>query len=108
MQREEGLYIIKHLNLHKGSKDFDVGCGTGYLAKVLADLVGPDGKVVAIHSDVDRLMFARKKYSSTNLEYHEGCAEDLHGAGYDVIFSKEVLLGERFGLFPPESLCYIE
>ena len=90
VQREEGLNIIKHLNLQKGSKVLDVGCGTGYLSKVLADLVGPDGKVVAIDPDVDRLMLARKKYPATNLEYHEGCAEDLPGRGYDVIFSNEV------------------
>ena len=91
VQREEGLNIIKLLNLQKASKVLDVGCGTGYLAKVLSDLVGPDGKVVAIDPDVDRLMLARKKYPAANLEYHEGCAEDLPGGGYDVIFSNEVL-----------------
>ena len=53
--------------------------------------MGPDGKVVAIDSYVDRLMLARKKYPATNLEYHEGYAEDLPGRGYDVIFSNEVL-----------------
>ena len=51
--------------------------------------MGPDGKVVAIDPDVDRLMLARKKYPATNLEYHVGCAEDLPGRGYDVIFSNE-------------------
>ena len=91
VQREEGLNLIKHLNLQKGSKVLDVGCGTSYLAKVLADLVRPDGKVVAINPDADRLMLAIKKYSATNLEYHEGCAEDLPGRGYDVIFSNQVL-----------------
>ena len=90
VQREEGLNLIKHLNLQKGSKVLDVGCGTGYLSKVLADLVGPDGKVVAIDPDVDRLMLARKKYPAINLEYRKGCAEDLPGRGYDVIFSNEV------------------
>ena len=90
-QREEGINIIKHLNLQRGSKVLDVGCGTGYLAKILSDLVGPGGKVVAIDPDADRLVLARKKYPATNLEYHEGCAEDLPGGGYDVIFSNEVL-----------------
>ena len=51
---------------------------------------GPDGKVVAIDPDVDRLMLAGKKYPDTNLEYHEECAENLLGRGYDAI-SNEVI-----------------
>ena len=91
VQREESLNIIKYLNLQKGNKVLDIDCGTGYLAKVLSDLVGPDCQVVVIDPDVDRFILAKKIYPATNLEYHEGCTEDLPGRGYDVIFLNEVL-----------------
>ena len=44
-QREHGLNLLKLISLEKGSKVLDFGCGTGYLTKVIADLLGPEGKV---------------------------------------------------------------
>ena len=51
-----------------------MGCGTGKLSKVFADLVGPEGQVVAIDPDTERLKIAREK----------------HDADYDLIFSNFV------------------
>jgi predicted O-methyltransferase YrrM len=45
LQREDGLYLMEKLALERGSKILDLGCGTGYLTKILADRVGPEGKV---------------------------------------------------------------
>ena len=44
-QREDGLSLIDLLDIKRGMKVLDLGCGTGYLTKVLADKVGPNGKV---------------------------------------------------------------
>lgn len=44
-QREVGLYLMEKLAPVVGSKVLDLGCGTGYLTKVLADRVGSEGKV---------------------------------------------------------------
>ena len=44
-QREVGLYLMGKLAPAVGSKVLDLGCGTGYLTKVLADRMGPEGKV---------------------------------------------------------------
>ena len=46
IQREGGHKIIDLLAPKKGMKILDLGCGTGYFSKFLADLVGPDGQVV--------------------------------------------------------------
>ena len=44
-QREDGFNLMDLLCLEEGSKVLDLGCGTGYLTKVLANRVGQSGKV---------------------------------------------------------------
>ena len=44
-QREDGVNLLGFLGIEKGSKVLDLGCGTGYLTKVIADCVGSTGKV---------------------------------------------------------------
>ena len=75
----------------KGSKVLDLGCGTGFLAKVLAEFVGPEGLVVAIDPDMDRLAVAKRKYQASNLEFLEGSANAIPGGDYDLVFSNHVL-----------------
>ena len=47
-QREDGQTLMKHLSLETGSKILDLGCGAGYLTKILAEIIGPDGKASII------------------------------------------------------------
>ena len=42
--KEEGENLIKCLSIEKGSKVLHLGCATGQLTKIIADLVGPTGK----------------------------------------------------------------
>ena len=44
-QKKAGLDLICILDPSKGLNILDLGCGTGFLTKVLADRVGPFGKV---------------------------------------------------------------
>ena len=44
-QRDTGLRLIELLDPKPGYKVLDLGCGTGYLTKTLADQVGHEGKV---------------------------------------------------------------
>ena len=67
-----------------------MGCGTGKLSKVFADLVGPEGQVVAIDPDTERLKIAREKHDAPNIAYIEADAEHLPGVDYDLIFSNFV------------------
>ena len=52
-----------------GDAILDVGCGTGELSAYLADLVGPEGKVVAVDPDKERVLLAQQSYSDVK-NYH--------------------------------------
>ena len=43
LQKGIGQRMIDMLALEKGSTVLDLGCGTGYLTKVLSEKVGPEG-----------------------------------------------------------------
>ncbi len=93
-QREAGHKIVDLIAPKKGMKILDLGCGTGYFSKFLADLVGPDGQVVGVDPDGERLKVARNKYTASNLKYIEGGIEKISESdyeSYDIVFSNYVL-----------------
>jgi ubiquinone/menaquinone biosynthesis C-methylase UbiE len=55
----------------------DVGAGTGLLTPRAAELVGPDGDVLAIDNSVDALEHLRAKTAAPNVTYLIGCADIL-------------------------------
>ena len=61
-QREEGFRLMKQLAPEKSSRVLDIGCGTGYLTKALADLVGPQGKVSSLSLGVLILQQCSKRF----------------------------------------------
>ena len=57
-QREIGKSLMNDVEIHRGDVILDLGCGTGELSAYLAELVGQDGRVVAVDPDVNRLQVA--------------------------------------------------
>ena len=50
-----------------------MGCGTGHVSKYIADIVGPDGQVVAIDPDEERIKIAQDNYKEdSHLQFHVG------------------------------------
>ncbi len=91
LQKEHGLALISDLSIKTGYKILDLGCGTGFLSKELATVVGPEGCVVALDNDANRLRVARSIYSAGNLNFVEGrCEDPLPEEGYDLILSNYV------------------
>ena len=78
-----------------GEASLDLGCGTGELSAYLAEVVGPEGKVVAVDQDKERLLLAQKSYGEVkNLSFVQGNASKFPGIGsesYDIIFSNHVI-----------------
>lgn len=90
-QRIIGTKIIQDLEIREGSTVLDLGCGTGYLTKMLSERVGPQGKVVAVDPDGERLAIARTKYHSGNIEYLQADDKTFPLGEYDIVFSNIVI-----------------
>ena len=91
-QAESGLDLINKFPPAKGSRVLDLGCGTGYLTSVLAERVGPTGRVTGIDPDKERIQLAQYKYGAiSNLEFLEGNSEELPSGQYNFVFSNYVM-----------------
>ena len=99
-QREHGKILIDVIEIHRGHAILDLGCGTGELSAYLSELVGQDGRVVAVDPDSYRVEVARESHREVkNLAFHEGSSASFPGMGsetYDIVFSNFVLHWIRF------------
>ena len=72
-QYKSGCALIDKLNMSRGAKVLDMGCGTGHVSKYIADIVGPEGQVVAVDPDEERIKIARGQYKDVgHLQFHVG------------------------------------
>ena len=89
------MFIETDVCPQAGDAILDLGCGTGELSAYLAELVGPEGKVVGVDPDKERILLAQQSYSAVkNLSFVEGNASNFPGIGsesYDIIFSNYVI-----------------
>lgn len=79
-----------------GMKVLDLGSGAGDVALLVADLVGPQGRVVGVDSDPRILETARARVHAagwTTVEFREGDIEhpDLE-AGFDAVVGRWILM----------------
>lgn len=71
-----------------GDRVLDVGCGGGYLARVLAAAVGPDGRVTGIDPSAAAVGYARRR-APASCSFAVGAAQrlDLPDRSFDVVTS---------------------
>ncbi|MEM3734271.1 MAG: protein-L-isoaspartate(D-aspartate) O-methyltransferase [Nitrososphaerales archaeon] len=78
--------MLEALELRRGLKVLEVGCGSGYSAALMAEIVGSNGRVVSIERIPELVEFAKR---------------NLANVGYsDVV---EVILGDGCLGYPPRS-----
>ena len=90
-QKKTGQTLVKFSRVKRGEKVLDLGCGTGHLAAVLSEVVGPEGRVVAVDPDGERVKIAREKYSRPNIEFLVADDQTFPGDSYNLIFGHFVV-----------------
>ena len=86
----DGMKLIDVLSPKEGDKVLDIGCGTGELTRVLAERVGPGGKVIGVDPDKEMLKVANEKYGKSNLEFLEGNSENFPENQYAMVYCNYV------------------
>lgn len=80
-QEERPQLVLDALEVKKGQAVADLGCGSGYYAFRMAELVGGEGKVFAVDIEPRMLDFVRQRAERervTNITTVRATAEDPH------------------------------
>ena len=89
------LELLDRVGLIRGMKCLDIGCGGGHVAILMADIVGPDGRVIGTDTDAEILALARKDAEAANVanvefQQADACACLWHGE-FDVAYARFLL-----------------
>ena len=90
-QREVGRKLISKLSIPKGAKILDLGCGTGETTTDLSEVVGPEGTIVAVDPDPERIKLAKEKNARANIKFVMGSDQTFPEDQYDVVFMNCVI-----------------
>lgn len=85
--------LVDAADLRPGERVLDVGTGTGVVARLAAEAVGPSGRVVGLDISQDFLAVAEAVAGDLPIEWLHGDAQDLPApdASFDVVLSQQVL-----------------
>jgi arsenite methyltransferase len=79
-QFQKGQTLIEMMKIKSGDSVLDIGCGTGWQAVNVSEIIGPSGKLTCIDPSSYRIELSRKKFSVDSLNsvrFIVGQAEDL-------------------------------
>jgi ubiquinone/menaquinone biosynthesis C-methylase UbiE len=81
--------LIHAAGIQPGQRVLDVGCGTGYFARLLADRVGSEGLVVGVDASPEMIDYASRRSRASNCRFELGTAESLGfpSEHFDVVVS---------------------
>jgi SAM-dependent methyltransferase len=112
------LDLVNEAGLRPGERVLDVGCGTGTIARLAAERVGPNGRVSALDVNAAMLSVARSLPSANPIKWYETAAESvpLPDNSFDVVFcgislqffaDKTAALREMRRVLKPGGRAYI-
>ena len=71
--------LLEAAGLAPGMRVLDLGSGAGNVARLAAELVGPDGAVVGVEKDPEAVELAQRHTGTPNVEFRVGDAQTLYG-----------------------------
>ncbi len=86
--------LLETVGLAPGMRVLDLGSGAGNVARLAAELVGPDGAVVGVEKDPEAVELARRHTDAPNIEFRVADAQTLYGieGGFDAVTGRLILL----------------
>jgi ubiquinone/menaquinone biosynthesis C-methylase UbiE len=86
--------LLEKAGLAPGMRVLDLGSGSGNVARLAAELVGPDGQVVGIERDPEAVKLAQRRTDAGNVEFRVGDVQTLEGVedGFDAVVGRLVIM----------------
>ncbi len=88
--------VLQQAGIRPGMRVADLGCGTGMVTQLLAELVGPTGQVIGVDFSGAQIKQARELLppTLTNVTFIEGSATDtgLNPESFDLVYCRFLLI----------------
>jgi ubiquinone/menaquinone biosynthesis C-methylase UbiE len=86
--------LLRAAGLAPGMRVLDLGSGAGNVARLAAELVGPEGAVVGIDADPAAVERARQHTDAANVQFQVADVQTLDGVagGFDMVLGRLVLM----------------
>ena len=79
--------------LAPGMRVLDVGCGSGEVTRLVAEIVGASGQVVAIDTNPAALEYARKRLPAPNIDFRQSPIDEFSDAAqFDAVAGRFILM----------------
>jgi ubiquinone/menaquinone biosynthesis C-methylase UbiE len=76
--RPLALQFLEYVPLQRGATVLDIACGTGIVARLVSERIGPEGTVTGVDIDPDMLAVAQAQVpANRSIKWHVGNAEEM-------------------------------